>query len=117
MPKFWIESSEHTGRFEHTGLGAGIEEGALSGIGVANEGDHRHWDRLATLPLLVANTSDAVKLSLDMLEAKIDLAAIGLELSFTGTPAVTANPRSVTKIDWIDCEGFHIVEIPAEVRI
>ena len=39
LPEFGIESSEHASRFEHAGLGEGVEESALAGVGVADEGD------------------------------------------------------------------------------
>src|ERR1700682_5269136 len=57
LPEFGVESSEHAGRFEHAGLGEGIEEGALTGVGVADEGDHGDRDCLAALPLLVADAA------------------------------------------------------------
>jgi hypothetical protein len=92
LPKFGVESGEHAGRFEHTGLGEGIEEGALAGVGVADEGDHGDRDCLAALPLLVADAADGVELGLDLVDAKVDLAAIGLELGFAraaGSDATT----------------------------
>ena len=82
LPEFGVEGSEHTGRFEHAGLGEGIEEGALAGVGIADEGDHGDRDCLAALPLLMADAADGVELGLDVVDAKVDLAAIGLELGF-----------------------------------
>jgi hypothetical protein len=37
-PEFAVESSEHTGRFEHAGLGEGFEEGVLDCVAIADEG-------------------------------------------------------------------------------
>jgi hypothetical protein len=51
----WIKGSEHAGRFEHSGLGEGIGEGALAGVGIPDKGDHRDRDCLAALPLLMAD--------------------------------------------------------------
>ena len=82
LPEFGVEGGEHTSRFEHAGLGERIEKGALASVGVADEGDHRDRDRLAALPLLMADAANGVKLSLDLVDAKVDLAAIGLELGF-----------------------------------
>jgi hypothetical protein len=90
LPEFGVESSEHAGRFEHAGLGEGIEEGALTGVGIADEGDHGDRDCLAALPLLMADAADGVELGLDVVDPKVDLAAIGLELSFARAPGSDA---------------------------
>jgi hypothetical protein len=92
LPELGVKGSEHARRFEHAGLGEGIEEGALAGVGVADERDHRDRDCLATLTLLMADAADGVELGLDMVEAKVDFAAIGLELRFAraaGSDAAT----------------------------
>src|ERR1019366_2789352 len=39
-----------------------------------------HGDRDASLPLLMADATDGVELGLDVVDAQVDLAAIGLEL-------------------------------------
>ena len=59
-----------------------IEEGALAGINIADEGDYRDRDCLAALPLLMADAADGVELGLDVVDAKVDFAAIGLKLGF-----------------------------------
>jgi hypothetical protein len=59
-----------------------LKGGALAGVGVADEGDHGDRDCLAALPLLMADPADGVELGLDMVDAKVNLAAIGLELGF-----------------------------------
>jgi hypothetical protein len=85
LPKLGIESREHAGRFEHAGFGESIEESALAGVGIADKRDHWHRDCLAALPLLMADAADSVELGLDVVEAQVDLAAIGLKLGFTRT--------------------------------
>jgi hypothetical protein len=80
LPEFWVESGKHTGRFEDARLGEGIEEGALAGVSVTDEGDYRNRDCLAPLPLLMADATDCVELGLDVIDTQVDLAAIGLEL-------------------------------------
>ena len=82
LPEFGVESREHAGRFEHAGLGEGVEEGAFAGVGVADEGDYGDRHCLAALPLLMTDAADRVELGLDVVDAQVDLAAIGLELGF-----------------------------------
>ena len=83
LSEFGVESSEHASRFKHACLRKGIEEGAFAGSGIADEGDHGDRDCLAALPLLMADAADRVELGLDVVDAKVDLAAIRLELRFT----------------------------------
>src|SRR3984957_11093315 len=66
LSKFRVERCEHARRFEHTGLGEGIEEGALAGVGVADEGDHGDRYCLAALSLLMADAGHGVELGLDV---------------------------------------------------
>ena len=80
MPELGVESREHARRFEYAGLRESVEERALTGIRIADKGDDRDRDCLAALPLLMADAADAVELGLDVVDAEIDLAAIGLEL-------------------------------------
>src|SRR3984957_5647256 len=94
LPEFGVEGGEHTSRFEHAGLGGRIEKGALASVGVADEGDHRDRGRLAALPLLKADAANGVELGLDLVDAKVDLAAIGLELGF----ARAARSDAATKL-------------------
>ena len=82
LPEFGVEGREHAGRFKHAGLGEGVEESALAGVSVADEGDDGDRHCLAALPLLMADAADAVELGLDVVDAKVDLTAIGLKLSF-----------------------------------
>ena len=77
-------------RLEHAGLGEGVEEGALAGVGVADQGDDGHGDGLAALALLAADAPDGFELLLDVVDAQIDLAAVGLELGFAGAPGADA---------------------------
>ena len=99
LPEFGVESSEHAGRFEHAGLGEGIEEGALASVGIADEGDNGDRDCLTALPLLMSDAANGVELGLDLGDAKVDLAAIGLELSFaraSGSDAAAKLRHSAT---------------------
>ena len=90
LPELGIESREHAGRLEHAGLGESVKERAFACVGVADHGDDGHRDCLAALSLLMTNATDCGKLALNLCEAEIDLAAIGLKLGFaraTGSDA------------------------------
>ena len=82
LPELGIKGSEHAAGLKHASLGEGVEERALASVGIADERDDRDGNGLATLPLLMADAANGVELGLDVIEAKIDLAAIGFELSF-----------------------------------
>jgi hypothetical protein len=94
LPEFGVESSEHARRLEHAGLGERIEEGTLACVGIADEGDHGYRDCLATLPLLVADAAYGIELRLDVVDAQVDLAAIGLELGLSRA----AGPDAAAKL-------------------
>jgi hypothetical protein len=83
LAELGVEGSEHAGGLEHAGLGESVEEGALSGVGVADEGDYRDGDCFAALALLMADATDAFELGLDVVEAEVDLAAVGLKLGLS----------------------------------
>jgi hypothetical protein len=93
LPEFWVEGSKHAGRFKDTGLGESIEEGALAGVRVADEGDYRDRDCLAALPLLMADATHGVELSLDVVDTKVNLATISLELGFARAPGPDASAK------------------------
>ena len=85
LAKFRVEGGEHAGGLEHAGMGECIEEGALSGVGVADERDDGNGDGFAALPLLVADAADGVELRFDVIQAEVNFAAVCFELRFAWT--------------------------------
>ena len=69
---------------------SGGEEGALAGVGVADQCDGGHGDGFTTLALLGADAADGVKLLLEVKQAALNAAAIGLQLSFAGAAGADA---------------------------
>ena len=60
-----------------------VEEGALSGVGVADQRDRGHGNGLPAFALQTAYAADRFQLAAKLHQAALDLAAIGFKLRFT----------------------------------
>ena len=67
-----------------------VEEGAFAGVGVADESDCGNGYGFAALALLAANAADGFKRELEVIDAALNLAAIGFELGFAGPASADA---------------------------
>ena len=88
--QFGIERGEHARRRENMRAGERIEERALAGVGVADEGDRGHGNRFAALALLAAHAADGFEIDFELVDAALDAAAIGFELGFAGSAGTDA---------------------------
>ena len=85
-----VERGEHARGLEHAGFGERVEQRALAGVGVADQRDDRDRHGLAALALLAADAANRLELLLDVVDAQVDLAAVGLELGFAGAARADA---------------------------
>ena len=72
------------------GVGQRIEERGLASVGVADQGDHRNRDAFAPLALLSTNAAHVLDLFLDVLDAAMNLAAVGFKLGFARSAGANA---------------------------
>ena len=89
-PQFRIERGEHARRRKHLRAGDRVEQRAFAGVGVADECDGGHGNRLAALALLAAHAAHRVKIALELIDAALNAAAIGFELGFAGPASADA---------------------------
>src|SRR5438067_968107 len=80
-----VERGKHAGGLKHPSVGERVEQRALAGVGVSDKRDDRDRHGFAALALLTADAPDGVELLLEMVDANVDLAAVGFEACFTGT--------------------------------
>ena len=64
--------------------GEGVEQGGLSGVGVAHDGHHRHFVFLPALPLGGPHPAHVLELILQLGNFPVDVAAVALQLGLTG---------------------------------
>ena len=109
--------------FEHAGLGERIEQRALAGVGIADQRDDGNRHGLAALTLLVADAADRFELALDVVDAEVDLAAIGLELRLAraaGSDAAAklrhGAPRPARRGSWYSSCASSTWSWPSRVR-
>ena len=67
-----------------------IEKRGLASIGVSDQGDDRNRDAFTALALLSTNAAHFLDLSLDVLDAAMNLAAVGFKLGFTRSAGANA---------------------------
>ena len=75
---------------QHLRAGDAVEERAFAGVGVADQGDGGHGNRLAALALLLAHAAHGFEIELELIDAALDAAAIGFELGFAGSAGADA---------------------------
>src|SRR5579863_123838 len=80
-----IERGEHARRLQHLCTSHPIEQRAFARIGVADQRHRGHRYSLAALALLAPNTLYRIEIEFDLVDAPLNLAAIGFELCFTGS--------------------------------
>ena len=80
--EFGIERGEHARGRKHLRAGDCVEERAFAGVGVADESDRGDGDGFAALSLLAASSADGFKRELEVIDASLNLAAIGFKLGF-----------------------------------
>ena len=85
-----IERGEHARRGKHLRTSNGVEERAFAGVGVSDKGYGGHGNGFAALALLLAHTAHGIEVELELIDAALDLAAIGFELRFTGPAGADA---------------------------
>ena len=79
-----IERGEHARRLKHLRPSDGVEERALAGVGVADQSDRGHRNGLAALALLAAHATHRFEIALELVDAALNLPAIGFKLGFAG---------------------------------
>ena len=77
-----VEGGEELVLDEHAGVGQGVHQGALAGVGVADERDGRHVAAAGDLALLAG--LDLGELGLEVLDAVVDQPAVLFELLLAG---------------------------------
>ncbi len=85
-----VEGGEEAVGGGDAGVGEGVEEGALAGVGVADEGGDGEARTLASAALEEAGALDALKLGVEALDSAADEAAVGLYLGFAGAAGADA---------------------------
>jgi len=88
--EFGIESGKHARGCEDPGAGERVEERALAGVGVSDQGDGGDGNGLAALALLLADAADGVEVELELVDAALDLAPVGFKLGFAGAAGADA---------------------------
>lgn len=78
-----VEGSEHLCVSENGGVGETVEEAALAGIGITDEGDRGEGHTLTLSALDASAATNSGEIVLNCLELGGDLAAIDFELGFT----------------------------------
>ena len=80
-----VERREQCVLDEHPCAGEPVEQGGLSGVGVARDDHARHGPTTALLPLHLAGCFHAGDLAAQLRAALADPAPVGLDLRLTGT--------------------------------
>ena len=83
-PRERVQGGEELVLDEDVGAGEGAHEGALAGVGVADEGDDRHARRAPAAAGRGRAAADGLDLALEAGDAVADEAAVGLELRLAG---------------------------------
>ena len=77
-----------------SGVGQGVEEGALAGVGVADERCHGEFGAAAPFTVKLSGTLDAFNLALESLDSAADEAPVGLNLGLAGAAGADAAAES-----------------------
>ena len=88
-----IERGEQHVGGQHVGARHAVEQRRLAGIGVADQRDDRIRHALSAVAMQRAGAFDLFELGLDLGDALVDQAAVGLELGFAGAAEKAKPPR------------------------
>ena len=75
---------------QHLRAGEAVEQRALAGVGVADQGHSGHGNGLAALALLFADAAHGFEIELEMVDAALNAAAVGFKLGFAGAAGTDA---------------------------
>ena len=85
-----IERGEELVLGHHRRSGQRVEQGALAGVGVADEGDDRNRHVPSAVAVVLAMGMDLGQLALDLDDPFAELAAVALELGLAGAAQTDA---------------------------
>ena len=89
-PRGGIEGGEELVLGHHRRSGQRVEQRALAGVGVADEGDDRDRHVSPAVTVVLAMGMDVTQLALDVDDPFAELAAVAFELGLTGTAQTDA---------------------------
>ena len=89
-PRACVERGKELVLGEHVGIGERVEQRALAGVGVADDGDHRHVESAAPAARSLALLGQRLELRLEVGDALACAAATDFELRFTGAAPADA---------------------------
>jgi len=106
-----VEGGEELVLGDHLALGDRVEEGALAGVGVADDRDHRDAARVAEGASLLALLAEVLQALLEVVDPVLGLAAVELELGLAG--AAAADPAGEARHHGAvaDHEGHAVAEL------
>ena len=90
-----IECGEELVSNGHLGVAEGVEQGALTCIGVAHQRCHRYARAVASQAVLFAPLAYLVQLLLQLLDATLDKASVGLQLGLAGATGADATSEAL----------------------